>query len=304
MQPDRIALCAGVRESTHLTDFPRTLMLAQRAICFYSHGQWKQPHWRVMKRRYPYYPFYGDDFYNDPVVQRMNLEQEAIYHRLLWAAWKQDQAGTLPCDDDLLVKIIGIRKAQWMKNKEKILPAFSLESDGRWHQKRSEYEYGKLEFKSKTAKRNVESRWKKPDSGNTDVLLGSYNNGNTHASDSVSVSDSSISEKREEKEKSPLPPFRPDPNGDKPLVAEKPRLVDHKKLPWNLTGALDNEQFKEALAAWVRDSKTGYTRTQFMVLLLRFQQECKTAKEAIKTIEFSLSKRAINIIFPTERFTK
>jgi uncharacterized protein YdaU (DUF1376 family) len=249
-----------------------------------------------MANPFPYMRFFVRDYLCDPLVRVMSYVQKGMYTTLLFVCWDETPVGTLPADDVKIAAILEVPLRQWVKNKEEVLAPFSFESDGRWHQKRVEKEYAKLNQPKDSTNAERQRRYRERHSN-------ALRNGDSNAlrNDYVSVLNPKEEERGVQRGEEKLP-FRPDPNGDKPLVER--RLVDHNKLPWTLVGELDNEPLKQALSAWVRDSKAGYTRTQFMVLQLRLQRECKTAKEAMETIEFSLSKRATNLIFPTERFTK
>ena len=51
-------------------------------------------------------PWYGDDFYDSFTVKSMSLEEEAVYHRWLWAAWCDNRC-SLPAEEGALRKISG-----------------------------------------------------------------------------------------------------------------------------------------------------------------------------------------------------
>jgi uncharacterized protein YdaU (DUF1376 family) len=246
----------------------------------------------AMANRFPFFPFYGDDFYNDPLVQRMNLEQEAVYMRLLWAAWKQDQKGTLPCDDCLLCKIAGIKKTTLARNKEVVLKPFYFGEDGRWHQKRSEKEANKAQNRSEQAKNSAESRWrnhKKNGKSDADALLAQHCDGNAIASGSGSNSLA----------------FSSDPNEYVP--PEKPRVITHidrAKPPFPETNYWKKETAREAVCGYLEhvDQKFGrrFTPLEFRCLIADFERECKNADAIDKIVRLTIRNGRNHIRFPSE----
>ena len=103
-----------------------------------------------MANETPAFPFYVDDFLADKNVQAMTLFQTGVYIRLICFAWKEEQTGTLPDDDDLFASLAKLSMAKWKANKDKIMRAFyygdgtdGRPNDGRWHQKRLEKEHQK-----------------------------------------------------------------------------------------------------------------------------------------------------------------
>jgi uncharacterized protein YdaU (DUF1376 family) len=66
--------------------------------------------------------FFGRDFYEDEAVRLMSLEQEAIYLRLLWHAWRE---GSIPADATALAALLRIPARRF----EKLWPGVAV----KWH---------------------------------------------------------------------------------------------------------------------------------------------------------------------------
>lgn len=97
--------------------------------------------------KFPYFPFYVNDFAADAKVEGMALIEVGAYILLLCKAWNEDPPGTLPNSDRLLARWSRLSDELWLEHREFILAPFKIESDGRWHQKRMESEYKKLKEK-------------------------------------------------------------------------------------------------------------------------------------------------------------
>lgn len=54
----------------------------------------------------PWFKYYPNDFFNDPNVARMTLEEIGMYHLMLRWAWNEDPPGSLPGDIETLSKIL------------------------------------------------------------------------------------------------------------------------------------------------------------------------------------------------------
>lgn len=113
-------------------------------------------------KKLPYIPFYLKDFWSDPKVMAMSYEQVGMYFKLLAVAWEQQQVGTLPCDDTVLAKYLGLLKEYWLIHRDTVMAAFCFEG-GRWFQKRMVTEYEKIhsvtQKRSDAGKKGNESRW-------------------------------------------------------------------------------------------------------------------------------------------------
>lgn len=111
----------------------------------------------------PAFLFYVDDFTSDGVVEAMTTEEVGAYCLLLCKAWKEDATGTIPNDDEVLARWTRMTIKRWLQCRERVLRAFTLQDDGRWHQKRMKHEFSKYrQYKKKrhaSAKVAADARW-------------------------------------------------------------------------------------------------------------------------------------------------
>jgi hypothetical protein len=75
-----------------------------------------------MAPKLPFMPFYGSDFYDDEKVRLMDLEDEAIYLRLLWMQWREGSLPANPTDLGILARA---------DVTEQVAACFPLSTDGR-----------------------------------------------------------------------------------------------------------------------------------------------------------------------------
>jgi hypothetical protein len=61
-----------------------------------------------MPPKLPFMPFYGVDFYDDEKVRLMDLEEEAVYMRLLWMQWREGSLPQQPAELARLARVEGI----------------------------------------------------------------------------------------------------------------------------------------------------------------------------------------------------
>jgi uncharacterized protein YdaU (DUF1376 family) len=113
---------------------------------------------------YPAFLFYPDDFASDGKVEMMNTEEVGAYILLICKAWREEPTGTLPNNDTILSRWARLTPPRWMKCKTNVLAAFYLGDDSRWHQKRLEVEFQKLqgrkEKRTNGARIAAQARWK------------------------------------------------------------------------------------------------------------------------------------------------
>jgi uncharacterized protein YdaU (DUF1376 family) len=87
----------------------------------------------------PVMPLYGRDLYEDEAVVLMTLEEEAVYVRLLWHAWRE---GSIPEQVDQIAHIVAAKcpRARFLKLWPAIAPKWIPNGSGRLTNKRLEHE--------------------------------------------------------------------------------------------------------------------------------------------------------------------
>lgn len=151
--------------------------------------------------KYPYFPFYPDDFASDGIVEAMTTEAVGAYILLLCKAWREDPPGTIPDNDVVLARWARLTPERWTECKPMVMAAFLLGKDKRWHQKRLRKEYIKLcdykRSKVEAGKAGASKRWHS-DSTAIDVPL---------AKDAI---EPELELEPTEKNNTPKPPLRGD----------------------------------------------------------------------------------------------
>lgn len=101
-----------------------------------------------MKQDRPcYVAFYFDDFFSDPQVEILDNLQVGMYLRLLRHAWYSDPPCSIPGNMYALETICKCKPEDDFETKIVwVLECFDLREDGRYYQKRLEYEYTKAVF--------------------------------------------------------------------------------------------------------------------------------------------------------------
>lgn len=159
----------------------------------------------------------------------MTYEQKGMYIELLCIAWEQDPPGTLPDDNVVVAKYLGLLPEYWARHRATVLAAFYPGEDGRWHQKRMEKEAQKASHRVLSAKANIAKRWEKngrnTSASNTPVLL--------RASASSEDSAESSSEAEKKKEPSVLKKKKVGPYASRPESKEEliQFVTEHLALP-------------------------------------------------------------------------
>jgi uncharacterized protein YdaU (DUF1376 family) len=245
----------------------------------------------------PYFAFYPKDFSHDPKVRLMTFEQRGMYMELLCIAWEQEQPGTLPYDDVLLAKYLGILPEYWLRHKAAVMAAFTERDDKRWHQKRMEKEAEKASKRVTVAKNGAEARWHKnkecvsnASASNAGALL--------RASGSLSLLSSS-----EIPLESPRTfPVCPDPNSLPPRRS----YIDRRRPPFELAGIWDNPEFKTSVKAWLNhayeEHAIQFSNRKFRCLIADILSNCRSVNQAINVLTKSIAKGAKYPIFPDENF--
>lgn len=110
------------------------------------------------KTRFPFLPFYVDDWLSSDAVSGFTLEQEAVYLRLLMRQWKAAD-GQLPKDEKLLAGYSRLGKERWRKIGRPILQRCFVErASGLVNLKLREI-WLRTREKSAKAKAAAEKRW-------------------------------------------------------------------------------------------------------------------------------------------------
>lgn len=141
----------------------------------------------------PSFPLYVDDFISDSAVDAMSNRELGVYVRLLCKAWKEDQVGTIPANDEILARWAKETKSGWAKCKDAVLRAFKPQDGGDRHiQKRLALEWEKMQERaqkrSEAGTKGMANRWQTDNKAiTTDVTNGITKN---NLSSSVSVSSS------------------------------------------------------------------------------------------------------------------
>jgi len=250
-----------------------------------------------MANKFTYFPFYGEDFYSDPLVQGMNLEQEAIYMRLLWAAWKQNEGGTLPCDDQLLCKIARIKRTTWAKNKDAVLKPFAFGDDGRWHQKRMKQEYAAALQRSNAAALKARKRWIKHGSNgenDAEAMLAQHKPSNATRL-SLSSLNSVVSV-----------PRSPDPNTyvPPPIRTQPGTPIDRKEPPFPNTDFWKYQDLKSAMRSYLAHVYDKFnwslSHREFATLIYDLESEFKSSKAVEAALRRTIRKGIKGVLFPSE----
>jgi len=121
----------------------------------------------VGKTRFPYMPFYVDDWLSSDTVEGFTLEQQGAYMLLLCRQWKAPD-GRLPKDELVLARWsrLGTR---WRSVGRPIVNACFVERQGGLVNLRLRRLWEEIKDKSKKAKAAAEKRWSdERDNGNGD----------------------------------------------------------------------------------------------------------------------------------------
>jgi uncharacterized protein YdaU (DUF1376 family) len=84
---------------------------------------------------FPYFPLYPTDLLGDDKVIGMNLSEFGAYVRLLCLAWQRTPPATIPSEDCLIAKLLGVTASEWARLKPAVLPCWQLRG-GLYHNKR------------------------------------------------------------------------------------------------------------------------------------------------------------------------
>jgi uncharacterized protein YdaU (DUF1376 family) len=117
------------------------------------------------RSRFPYFPFYVDDWLSSSVVGGLTLEQRAVYLMLLLMQWKTKN-GLLPNDEAALARWCGLQQpdgtagARWAKVGRPVLrQCFTERGEGLVNGKLREL-WERARTRSVQATRAAEHRWR------------------------------------------------------------------------------------------------------------------------------------------------
>lgn len=91
----------------------------------------------------------------------MTTEEVGAYILLLCKAWREVPPGSLPSDDRTLGRWARLSDEAWSAAKARVMAAFTLGTDLRWHQKRLRAEFDKLARLARQKSEAAKSRWRK-----------------------------------------------------------------------------------------------------------------------------------------------
>lgn len=109
------------------------------------------------RTRFPYVPFYVDDWLSSDAIAGFTLEQEAVYLRLLLRQWKAPD-GQLPKDEALLAGYSRLG-SRWAKVGRPIIKRCFVERSEGLVNLRLREEWLRVRSKSEKARAAAEQRW-------------------------------------------------------------------------------------------------------------------------------------------------
>ena len=137
---------------------------------------------RVHGMQLPYFAMYPRDWMSDPRVQIMDLREEGAYFRLLLLCWTYDDTCTLPDDDHLLARLLGIAEEEWLQLRQVLVEGeqavFQHNEEGRLYNRRLMREWKNAMDRSEKARKAAQSRW--ASDGNADAMR-THSDGNADA---------------------------------------------------------------------------------------------------------------------------
>lgn len=90
---------------------------------------------------FPVLPLWADAYLAD--TKHLTPLEHGVYLLLLMCAWRHPDC-SLPDDDKLLARMVGLHKGTWRRHRDVIMDFWELGSDGRWRQKRLSKEREKV----------------------------------------------------------------------------------------------------------------------------------------------------------------
>lgn len=84
---------------------------------------------------FPYFPLYVSDLLGDDKVIVQDLTQFGAYMRLLCLAWQQKPPASIPSDDAVIAKMLGVPTSEWAGLKPTVIQCWQLRGN-RYYNKR------------------------------------------------------------------------------------------------------------------------------------------------------------------------
>jgi len=103
-----------------------------------------------MSEKSPTMPLYVRDIISSNSIAKMEDAEFRIYMFLLFAAWLEDDRGTLPNDDRELAALARVSRQKWIACKDAVMKQFRVRKDGRLVNERLE-SVSKLSYKRSAA---------------------------------------------------------------------------------------------------------------------------------------------------------
>lgn len=123
----------------------------------------------MSKRRLPYIQFWVDDYERD--TRHLKTAEHGAYLLLLMAAWKSPTS-SLPDDDDMLARIVGVSAAEWAGMKKIVMGFWKLDGRSkRWVNKRLKKERRLALDRSDKGSDAAASRWNKKKNDDAQPML-------------------------------------------------------------------------------------------------------------------------------------
>jgi uncharacterized protein YdaU (DUF1376 family) len=119
--------------------------------------------------RSPAFQFYVNDHLGNASVLQMDWAERGMYVHFLCLSWQQDQPGTLPDNDSMLSRWVGVTEKQWPRLKARIFGGWRKEGGVLIHEGLRQV-YSKQQAYSETRKQAAEARWGRKNQGNTPAL--------------------------------------------------------------------------------------------------------------------------------------
>lgn len=98
----------------------------------------------------------------------LDAEELGMLQRLLWQAWRETPACSLPDDDAFLARVARTETSRFREKKSAVLRPFTLAADNRWHHHRYKVLFDRARARAKAYQNNARRRWERDDGGADD----------------------------------------------------------------------------------------------------------------------------------------